>query len=92
MQTGAVFASCLLEPDPLRALDDGHISAAILDVLSQEPASADCPLLRHPGVLITPHSASASQPEEAARQMITIVRQYRSGAPIDHLVDRGKGF
>ncbi|MCD7107824.1 glyoxylate/hydroxypyruvate reductase A [Rhizobium sp. DKSPLA3] len=82
----------LVEPDLLRALDDGHISAAILDVLSEEPPPADCPLLGHPRVLITPHSASASQPEEAARQMITIVRQHGSGAPIDHLVDRGKGF
>lgn len=87
MQTGAVFASCLLEPDLLRALDDGHISASF-----RRSAPADCSLLHYPGVLITPHSATASQPEEAARQMITIVRQYRSGAPIDHLVDRWKGF
>ena len=82
----------LVEADLIEALDSGQVAAAILDVLSEEPPPADHPLLGHARVLVTPHSASASQPDEAARQMIAAVRADRGGRPIDNLVDRSRGF
>jgi D-3-phosphoglycerate dehydrogenase len=39
------------------ALDSGHLAAAGLDVLPVEPAPRDFPLLGHPRVVLTPHSA-----------------------------------
>ena len=45
----------------IRALGEGKIAAAGLDVLEQEPPSADNPLLDMVNVVITPHSASFAQ-------------------------------
>lgn len=42
----------------LAALDAGHLAGAGLDVYSPEPPPPESPLLRHPGVLLTPHAAA----------------------------------
>jgi D-3-phosphoglycerate dehydrogenase len=44
----------------IRALEEGWIAGAGLDVLQQEPPRPDNPLLRHPGVIWTPHTAGHS--------------------------------
>jgi glyoxylate/hydroxypyruvate reductase len=82
----------VVERDLIAALDTGQLGAAILDVLSEEPPPADHPLLGHPRILVTPHSASASQPDDAARQMIAAVRALRDGQPLLNRVDRRRGF
>jgi D-3-phosphoglycerate dehydrogenase len=43
-----------------RALGEGWIAGAGLDVLEQEPPAADNPLLGLPGALLTPHTAGYS--------------------------------
>lgn len=53
----------------LAALDRGALRGAGLDVFVQEPAGADHPLVKHPRVIVTPHSASSSI--EAARALFT---------------------
>lgn len=71
------------EPALARALAEGRIAAAALDVLSLEPPSADNPLLRAPNCLITPHVAWASV--EARRRLIAEtaanVQALLAGAP-----------
>jgi D-3-phosphoglycerate dehydrogenase / 2-oxoglutarate reductase len=44
----------------IKALQDGTIAGAGLDVLEQEPPEPDNPLLSMPNVLVTPHVASAT--------------------------------
>lgn len=44
----------------IRALQEGQIAAAGLDVLETEPPAPDNPLLKMSNVIITPHVASAS--------------------------------
>ncbi len=51
----------------LRALADGRLAGAGLDVLAEEPPPRDHPLLHHPRVLVTPHSAWYT--EEAMRDL-----------------------
>lgn len=47
----------VLLDDLLDALDANEIAGAALDVLTQEPPPADHPVLSHPSVLVTPHTA-----------------------------------
>jgi phosphoglycerate dehydrogenase-like enzyme len=44
----------------IEALRNGHLSAAYLDVFTQEPLSEDSPLWDMPNVLLSAHTASAS--------------------------------
>ncbi|MGC4089800.1 MAG: D-2-hydroxyacid dehydrogenase [Polyangiaceae bacterium] len=69
--------------DLARALDEGIIAGAALDVLSQEPPRADDPLLRAKNCIITPHLAWTSV--EARRRLLSVsvenVRQILAGKP-----------
>lgn len=49
------------------ALTSGHLAAAGLDVFWDEPATPDNPLLKLPNVVLTPHSAAAT--EQGLRRM-----------------------
>ena len=66
----------------IRALKEGWIAAAGLDVLEKEPPDADNPLLKMDNVILTPHVASASSRMDPERRR-------RVGAEIA-LVLRGK--
>lgn len=48
------------EHDLAAALDSGKVAAAALDVLTEEPPSAEHPLLKHPRVIATPHIAAST--------------------------------
>ena len=76
----------------IRDRDDGQLSAAILDVTDPEPLPAGHPLWRHPKVLITPHVASVTQADTAARAVIDNLRRHRDGQPMVGLVDRVRGY
>ena len=51
----------------LNALTDGRVGAVGLDVFAEEPPPVGHPLLSHPSVVATPHSAGLT--EECARRM-----------------------
>ncbi|MDO1582811.1 2-hydroxyacid dehydrogenase [Rhizobium oryzicola] len=74
----------------LKALDGGHLSAAMIDVTDPEPLPADHPLWRHPKIILTPHIASVTQPETAARAVIENIRLHLSGRDPIGLVDRAR--
>lgn len=67
------------------ALQSGRVRAFGTDVLTQEPASADNPLLKAPNVFITPHIAWATL--EARTRLMKIladnVRGFIDGKPVN---------
>lgn len=82
-----------LVPDDLVAhLRSGHLRGAILDVFEEEPLGAAHPLWREPGVLVTPHMAGTASNAAVAARVAENVRRLRAGEPLDHLVDRARGY
>jgi glyoxylate/hydroxypyruvate reductase len=82
----------LLEEDLLQALDDGQISAAVLDVFAHEPPRSDNPFWNHPRILITPHIASNTSTEFGGRALLDNVLRHRRGEPMVGVVHREFGY
>lgn len=77
-----------------RALAAGTIRGAGLDVTSPEPLPADHPLWDQPNVLITPHTAGASQARvhRNVSRFVENLRRYREGAALEGEIDKVKGY
>jgi len=82
----------LVVEDLLSALDAGQLAEAVLDVTDPEPLLEPDPLWRHPRVRITPHIASMTQPQTAARVVIDNLRRHAQGEALVGLVDRERGY
>ena len=76
----------------LEALDSGQVSHATLDVFREEPLPAAHPFWAHDRVTITPHIASETRPDTAARVIVENIQRGEAGAPFLHLVDRSAGY
>lgn len=76
----------------LDALDSGHLSTAMIDVTEPEPLPADHAFWTHPKIILTPHVASVTQPESAARAVIDNIRRHQAGEDPIGLVDRARGY
>ena len=82
----------LVETDLLTALDEGRLSAAVLDVLAQEPPAADHPFYLHPKILLTPHIAAMTHAASAARVVLANIRRHAAGEAMTGLVPRARGY
>jgi glyoxylate/hydroxypyruvate reductase A len=82
----------LIEEDLLEALASGQLSAAVLDVLQQEPAVPDHPFWQHPQILLTPHIAAMTQPESAFGVLLDNIRRYQRGESMLGQIDRQRRY
>lgn len=80
------------DADFLRALEDGTLKEASLDVFEREPLPADSPLWSHPCVFVTPHAAAPSDPDQLAPAMLAQMAAHDRGEPLVNLVDRVAGY
>ena len=80
--------------DLLRALDEGLLWGAGLDVTDPEPLPPGHPLWTHPRVIVTPHTAGGSprRAERAVRVFCENLRRLRAGGPLLALIDKDKGY
>lgn len=81
-----------VESDILRALDDGTLGGASLDVFETEPLPAASPLWSHPKVYVTPHNAAMSDPQALVVNIMAQIERMESGGPLENLVDRTLGY
>lgn len=80
------------EPDLVRAIADGHIAAATLDVFETEPLPDDHPFRARPEILVTPHVASVPTPETAAPQIVEKCKRALAGETVLHRIDPARGY
>lgn len=82
-----------LDMNALRvALDEGRISAAMLDVTDPEPLPSDHWAWKYPRVIVTPHIASETDHAEGAEHALAVIRAAREGRAIPGLVDPLRGY
>jgi phosphoglycerate dehydrogenase-like enzyme len=99
MRAGAVLVNVtrgeIVDGDALvRALTQGHLGGAALDVAPQEPLPADHPLWKLDNVVMTPHTAGASQ-HRAGRNIARFcenLRRIRDGRELEGVVDKKLGY
>ncbi|MEM7488246.1 MAG: NAD(P)-dependent oxidoreductase [Pseudomonadota bacterium] len=92
LPNGAVLINpgrgALVDDAALLAALDRNLAHATLDTFRQEPLPDDHPFRAHPRITITPHIASATRPETAAKVIAENVRRGEAGEPLLHVVDR----
>jgi glyoxylate/hydroxypyruvate reductase len=81
-----------VEADILKALDDGTLGGATLDVFETEPLPRESRLWAHPKVTITPHNAADSDPDALSEDVVAQIRAIERGAPLRNVINRKQGY
>ena len=82
----------LVEADLLELVQDGHITAATLDVTDEEPLPRGHPFWSEPRITLTPHIAALTLRDESARQIAAKIAMLERGETVPGTVDRVKGY
>lgn len=82
----------LVDEDLIYALDSGLLQGAWLDVFSEEPLPDKHPFWNRSNIIITPHVASITPPDEAAEQIVENYKRALSGMDLNNAVDRALGY
>ena len=82
------------EQSLIRALREGWIAGAGLDVAEVEPLPSNSPLYTMPNVILTPHIAGVSVHYDGrlAELFADNLRRYRSGEPLLNRFDPARGY
>ena len=80
------------EADILGGLADGTLGAASLDVFEQEPLPPDSPFWDHPNVVLTPHNAADTDPDEISKYVARQIARFEAGGALENVVDRKRGY
>jgi len=77
----------------VKALRDGRVAGAALDVFEEEPLSRWSPLWKMPQVLITPHTAFLTESVWSRHHEVFTanLKRYITGQPMEDLVDKKSG-
>ncbi len=89
---GAGRGGHMVEADLLAALASGQLSAAVIDVLNDEPPPADHPFWHHPQILLTPHIAATTRVDTGCSVLLDNIRRHQKDQPMPGEVDRLSGY
>jgi glyoxylate/hydroxypyruvate reductase A len=76
----------------LKALKQGSIAGAVLDVFHEEPLPRDHPLWDLDNVIITPHISGPSIPEDIAKMFLENLKRFEEGKTLEGVVDHEKEY
>jgi glyoxylate/hydroxypyruvate reductase A len=77
-----------VEADIVEAVERGVLGGASLDVFETEPLDPASPLWGLDNVVITPHVAATSDPDELTGMMLEQIAADEAGQPLTNVVDR----
>jgi glyoxylate/hydroxypyruvate reductase len=80
------------EADILACLDDGTLGAVSLDVYATEPLPPGSPFWTHPKVVLTPHNAADTDPDEISRYVARQIARCEAGEALENVVDSTRGY
>jgi glyoxylate/hydroxypyruvate reductase len=81
-----------VEADILRCLDDGTLGGASLDVFAIEPLPPDSRFWTHPSVVLTPHNAADTDPDEISKYVARQIERFEAGGALENVVDPARGY
>jgi len=84
--------SSINQHDLTLALESKKIGGAVLDVFEQEPLPSDSPLWSMEQVIVTPHNAAYSFPDQVAQIFCDNYRRFTAGAQLTHIIDFTRGY
>lgn len=82
----------VVEADLVRALQDGTLHGAVLDVFATEPLPETSALWALPGVLITPHVASEASRPARARYVVSVIKALQAGQSVPLTYNPAQGY
>jgi glyoxylate/hydroxypyruvate reductase A len=80
------------ETDILDCLDDDTLGAASLDVFAHEPLPPESRFWTHPKVVLTPHNAADTDPDEISKYVARQIGRFEAGGALENVVDPGRGY
>ena len=80
------------EPALVRALNEGRLAAAILDVFEKEPLPEGHPFWKTPNLYMTFHTSAISYPENITKLFVENYQLYLEGKPLKYVVDFERGY
>jgi phosphoglycerate dehydrogenase-like enzyme len=80
------------EPALAKALNEGKLAAAVLDVFDQEPVPKEHFFWNTPNLYMTYHTSAISYPEDITRVFIENYHLYLEGKPLNYVVDFERGY
>lgn len=81
-----------VEQDVVKALADGTLTGASLDVFEVEPLPKNSPLWGLSNLIITPHAAAVSNPAALSRLIARQIAAFETSGTLDFVVDVDRGY
>ncbi|MHA6493893.1 D-2-hydroxyacid dehydrogenase [Pseudomonas borbori] len=82
----------VVDADLVRALEQGQLAGAVIDVCRQEPLPTAHPFWHAPRLLLTGHSSAPTEPRLLAQLFLDNLANWRSGRAVRGGVDFSRGY
>ena len=85
-------AACRTKPTYCSASMTARWAAHRSTSTRTEPLPADSPFWTHPKVVLTPHNAADTDPDEISKYVARQIERFEAGGALENVVDRRRGY